>query len=121
MQLRHQILALAIVPLVLAVLAITGLVTWQSTTLARASIETFERNMLKAKEDQHLNRTHLALSAINGIYESAGPDDEAAKEQVRHILHSLDYGPDGYFFVYDYDGFNIAHPRQTFRPGLNWL
>jgi two-component system, NarL family, sensor kinase len=121
MHLRHQILALAIVPLLLAILAITGLVTWQSTTLARASIDTFERNMLKAKEEELLNLTNLALSAINGIYQDAAPDDEAAKEQVRQILNALDYGPDGYFFVYDYDGYNIAHPRQTFRPGLNWL
>lgn len=121
MQLRHQILALAIVPLIVAILAITALVTWQSTNLARASIDTFERNMLQAKQDELLNLTNLALSAIDDIYQNAGPDDEMAKEQVRAILNALDYGPDGYFFVYDYDGYNIAHPRQTFRPGLNWL
>lgn len=121
MQLRHQILALAIVPLIVAILAITALVTWQSTNLARASIDTFERNMLQAKQEELLNLTNLALSAIDEIYQNAGPDDEAAQEQVRAILNALDYGPDGYFFVYDYDGYNIAHPRQTFRPGLNWI
>lgn len=121
MQLKHQILALAIVPLLMAILAITGLVTLQSTNLARASIDAFERNMLQAKQDELLNLTNLALSAIDGIYQAAGPDDEDAKEQVRQILTALDYGPDGYFFVYDYDGYNVVHPRQTFRPGLNWL
>ncbi|WP_332716744.1 cache domain-containing protein [Pelagibacterium mangrovi] len=121
MQLRHQILALAIVPLILAIMAITWLVTWQSTSLARASIDTFERNMLQAKQDELLNLTNLALSAIDGIYSNAGPDDEEAKEQVRTILNALDYGEDGYFFVYDYDGINVVHPRQTYRPGQNWL
>ncbi|MDX3924982.1 MAG: cache domain-containing protein [Shinella sp.] len=121
MNLRHQIVALAIVPLIIAILTITIFITWQSTTLVQSSIRTFERNMLQAKETELLNLTNLALSAIQDIYQEAGPDDEAAKERVRAILTSLDYGQDGYFFVYDYDGDNIVHPRQAFRPGRNWF
>jgi two-component system NarL family sensor kinase len=113
--------ALAIIPLILAILIVTAFITWQSATLVRSSIDTFERNMLKAKETELLNLTNLALSAIHDIYEAAGPDDEIAKEKVRAILTALDYGKDGYFFVYDYDGNNVVHPRQTFRPGHNWL
>ncbi|AJD45562.1 sensor histidine kinase protein (plasmid) [Rhizobium gallicum bv. gallicum R602sp] len=121
MNLRHQIVALAIIPLILAILIVTTFITWQSATLVRSSIDTFERNMLKAKETELLNLTNLALSAIHDIYEAAGPDDEVAKEKVRAILTTLDYGKDGYFFVYDYDGNNVVHPRQAFRPGHNWL
>ncbi|AYD03529.1 cache domain-containing protein [Neorhizobium sp. NCHU2750] len=121
MQLRHQIIALAIVPLIVAILTVTAFITWQSTTLAQSNIDTFERNMLKAKETELLNLTNLALSAIDEVYQHAGADDEAAKEKVRSILTSLDYGKDGYFFVYDYAGNNIVHPRQAFRPGHNWL
>lgn len=121
LNLRHQILALAILPLVFAILAVTALITWQSTRLVQSSIDTFEQNMLAAKQSELLNLTNLALSAIDGIYRNADPDDEAAKERVRAILTSLDYGEDGYFFVYDYDGNNIVHPRQVFRPGQNWL
>lgn len=121
MQLRYQIVALAIVPLIVAIMTITAFITWQSTRLAQSSIETFERNMLKAKETELLNLTNLALSAIQDIYAKSGPDDMVAKERVRSILSSLDYGVDGYFFVYDYDGNNVVHPRQSFRPGRNWL
>ena len=121
MRLRNQILALAIGPLVLAIIVITALITWQSMTLARTSIDAFERNMLAAKEAELLNLTNLALSAIRSVYDRAGPDDEAAKEEVKRILTDLDYGRDGYFFVYDYDGLNVVHPRQNFRPGNNWL
>lgn len=121
MQLRYQIIALAIVPLILAILTLTAFITWQSTTLAQSSIDTFERNMLKAKETELLNLTNLALSAIKDVYRNADADDEQAKEKVRSILTSLDYGKDGYFFVYDYDGNNVVHPRQTFRPGRNWF
>ncbi|MGR9139631.1 two-component system sensor histidine kinase MctS [Rhizobium leguminosarum] len=121
MTLRHQIIALAIVPLVISILAITIFITWQSANLAKNSIDTFEQNMLKTKEAEILNLTNLALSAIQTIYDNAGSDDEAAKQQVAAILTSLDYGKDGYFFVYDYDGNNIVHPRQSFRHGHNWL
>ncbi|MBB4480593.1 cache domain-containing protein [Rhizobium etli] len=121
MTLRHQIIALAIVPLVISILAITAFITWQSANLAKNSIDTFEQNMLKTKEAEILNLTNLALSAIQTIYDKAGADDEAAKQQVADILTSLDYGKDGYFFVYDYDGNNIVHPRQSFRHGQNWL
>ncbi|PDT17735.1 histidine kinase [Rhizobium sp. J15] len=121
MTLRHQIIALAIVPLVISILAITTFITWQSANLAKNSIDTFEQNMLKTREAEILNLTNLALSAIQTIYDKAGPNDEAAKRQVADILTSLDYGKDGYFFVYDYDGNNIVHPRQSFRHGQNWL
>jgi two-component system NarL family sensor kinase len=121
MNLRQKILALSVLPLVLAILAITALVTSQSTQLARASIATFERNLLKAKESELLNLTNMAVSAIADIYQSADASDADAKRQVQAILSALDYGPDGYFFAYDYDGVNIVHPRQTFRQGQNWL
>lgn len=121
MNLRHQIIALTVIPLIVAILTVTTFITLQSAKLIGSSIGTFERNMLKAKETELLNMTNLALSAIQGIYQAAGPNDEEAKEKVRKILTSLDYGHDGYFFAYDYDGNNIVHPRQTYRPGRNWL
>jgi two-component system NarL family sensor kinase len=121
MTLRHKILALAVVPLLVAIIAIAGLLSWQSTSLAGSSIDAFERNMLKAKEAELLNLTNLAISAIDTVYRSASANDVQAKVQVRDILHSLDYGQDGYFFVYDYAGNNVVHPRQTYRPGQNWF
>ncbi|HEX8045279.1 cache domain-containing protein [Rhizobium sp.] len=121
MTLRHQIIALALVPLVFSILAITAFITWQSANLTRSNIETFEQNMLKAKEAEIVNLTNLAVSAIQVIYRDARPDDQAAKDKVAAILTSLDYGADGYFFVYDYDGNNIVHPREGFRNGRNWL
>ncbi len=121
MNLRHQILALTLAPLIVAILVITAVVTFQSAELARASIATFERNMLRAKEAELLNLTNMAVSAIREVYENAGEHDEAAKTKVREVLSTLDYGVDGYFFVYDYEGTNLVHPRQAYRNGVNWL
>lgn len=81
MTLRYQIVALAIVPLIVAILTVTAFITWQSANLVQSSIATFEKNMLKAKETELLNLTNLALSSIQQIYDEAGPNDTAAMER----------------------------------------
>ena len=119
MGLRHQIAARAIIPLVLSIPAITAFITWQSAQLATSSIDTFEQNVLKSKQGDILNLTKLAVSTINDIYRNAAADGEAAKHKVKAILAALNDGQDGYFFVYDYDGNTIVHPREFFRAGLS--
>ncbi len=89
MTLRYQIVALAIVPLIVAILTVTAFITWQSAKLVQSSIATFEKNMLKAKETELLNLTNLALSSIQKIYEDAGPDDTEAMEKCGRSSHRL--------------------------------
>ncbi len=121
MSFKQQVLALAVLPLIVAILAITILVTSQSRELAQRSIATFEQNMLAAKQQELISYTNLAMSSISRIYDNAGPDDLAAQEQVKDILTNLSYSEDGYFFVYDYEGNNLVHPKQPFRVGRNWI
>jgi len=120
MNLRQKVLLLATVPLILAVSAITLLVIYQAQSLSDEEIASFERSMLAAKKDELLNYLSLAETSIRHIYENASADDEVAQEQVKEILNTLTYGPDGYFFVYDYEGTNLVHPKQSFRVGNNW-
>lgn len=121
MTFRQKLLVLAVVPLIVVTVCVTLFLTWQSTRLAQSNIDAFQENMLKSKEAEIANLTSVALSSIQSIYDQASSDDELAKNRVAQILASLDYGKDGYFFVYDYDGNNIVHPRQLFRHGKNWL
>jgi two-component system NarL family sensor kinase len=65
MNLRQKILALTILPLVAAIVAITVLVTYQSAELSHASIATFERNLLKAKEHELLNERSSPISTMD--------------------------------------------------------
>lgn len=120
MNFRLKILLLATVPLILAVSAITLLVTYQARSLSEEEIASFERNMLAAKKSELVHYLELARTSIRHIYDKAGPDDKAAKEQVKKILNALTYGRDGYFFVYDFYGTNLVHPRQAKRIGRNW-
>ncbi len=121
MSFKQQVLALATLPLIIAILAITILVTFQSRDLAQQGITTFEQNMLEAKQSELISYTNLAMSSIEEIYSNAGPDDLQAQQQVKEILNSLSYSEDGYFFVYDFAGTNLVHPKQPFRLGENWI
>ena len=77
--------------------------------------------MLAAKKSELLNYLRLAQTSIQHIYDSAAPNDETAKQRVKEVLNTLTYGPDGYFFVYDFKGNNLVHPKQPHRVGNNWL
>ena len=120
MNLRQKVLLLASAPLIIAVSAITLLVTYQAQNFSEGEIASFKQSMLAAKKAELLNYLSLAETSIRHIYDPAGPGDEAAKNRVKEILRGLTYGPDGYFFVYDYEGNNIVHPRQSYRVGKNW-
>ena len=121
MSFKQQVLALATLPLIIAIIAITILVTSQSRDLAQNGISTFEQNMLKAKQKELINYTNLALSSIDNIYINATPNDLSAQKKVKQIISRLNYGTDGYFFVYDFKGNNLVHPTQPFRVGKNWI
>lgn len=120
MNLRQKILLLATVPLILAVSAITLLVSYQAQTLSKEEVTFFRKNMLDAKKSELLNYLRLAQTSIRHIYETADTNDAFAQSQVRNILDDLTYGTDGYFFVYDFNGTNIVHPKQPHRVGNNW-
>ncbi len=124
MNLRLKIVLLATIPLVVAVAATTLLVNYQATNLARKEIAIFERTMLEAKRAELLNYISLAKTSIEHIYETDTPrsvEAEAdAQRRVKRILNSLTYGPDGYFFAYDFDGNSLVHPKQTWRVDRNW-
>ncbi len=120
MSLRLKIVLLAALPLVVAMLAIGVLIIEQSKKLSDKQIATLERSLLEAKKAELRYYIALALNSIEHIYRHAEADDTEAKARARVILNDLSYGPDGYFFVYDYEGNSLVHPRQAFRVGKNW-
>jgi two-component system NarL family sensor kinase len=53
----------------------------------------------------------LAVSVVQPLYDT-GRDDEASRAEALRRLAALDYGDDGYFFVYDPQGRSLMHSRQ---------
>ena len=118
MKLKAKILMLAVAPLLLAIAAIGGLLTVETNRLDRQQAQILEDVLLSTKRDELRNYIALALTSIDHLY-GAGRDDQAAKEQAKAILSSMNFGDDGYFYVYADDGLNIVHPRQPELVGTN--
>lgn len=117
--LRVKILLLATMPLIVVTLFTTVVAVVQANSNSEHRVETYREEIIASRKAELQRYTELALTAIQDIYETAGPDDARAKERAKAILRQLRYGDDGYFFVYDYDGVNLAHPILTHLEGKN--
>lgn len=111
MKLRQKIIVLAIAPLIVALIAIAFAVQYQATILAQQQRASVEAAYLASKEAELKHYVSLAERSIAHLYDS-GRDDEATKNEAKAILAKLDYGDDGYFFLYNLEGRNLMHPRQ---------
>src|SRR3954466_7827503 len=121
MQLRHKVVLLAVVPLALAAGLVAFVVRSQSRALAESQIEGIDDflarngigerlaregiNELLARNELR-NLMNLARKAIPEL-DSAEHDDRETRQRVLEKLRSLDFGPNGYFYVYDLDGTNL--------------
>ncbi|GGC72692.1 cache domain-containing protein [Undibacterium terreum] len=111
MKLRYKIILFAIVPLLLAFLGIALAMLRQATLLAQQQRSTVEQAYMASKEAELKHYVTLGMAAISDLYVSDKPDAETM-EEAKAILSKLDYGNDGYFYVYDMQGNNLMHPRQ---------
>lgn len=118
MKLRSKIILFAIIPLLLAFLGIALAVLYQTTLLARQQRSTVEQAYMASKEAELKHYVTLGTAAISDLYASDKPDAETMQE-AKSILSKLDYGNDGYFYVYDMHGNNLMHPRQPELVGRN--
>lgn len=118
MKLRHKIILLALVPLALAMLAIALTVRQQATTLSQQQYRALEQTYLASKEAELSHYVQLARTAIEPFYAERKniPDAQA---RALATLARMDFGQDGYFFVYDMQGRSLMHPRQPELVGQN--
>lgn len=118
MKLRQKVIFLAITPLILALCAIALFVRHQAITLAQQQRDTIQQAYLASKEAELNHYVALASRSIAHLYDS-GKRDQATMDEAKRILSKLSYGDDGYFFVYDFEGNSLMHPRQPELVGRN--
>ena len=112
MQLKHKIVALGILPLVLAIAVICALVISLNRQLGDQQAQLIEDSILASKRAELKNYVEMAQSLIAPLY-ADGHGDASAQQKVLEELRKLSFGLDGYFFVYDRNGRSLMHARQS--------
>ncbi|KIH83227.1 cache domain-containing protein [Pseudomonas batumici] len=112
MQLKHKIVALGILPLVMAIAVICALVISLNRQLGDQQAQLIEDSILASKRAELKNYVAMAQSLIAPLYDD-GKGDEHAQQQVLEELRKLSFGVNGYFFVYDREGRSLMHSRQS--------
>lgn len=111
MRLKAKLLVVAALPLLLSLALIAAAVQLQQRELARREHALVEGGYVSARRVELKNYVQLAMSEIAPLLQSR--DDVAASQQrAMRLLASMEYGDDGYFFVYDMHGRVLMHPRQ---------
>ncbi|WP_322030890.1 cache domain-containing protein [Paraburkholderia sp. J76] len=121
-RLKTKIFLLAVVPFLAAIAGIGIGVREQATQLAQTQHATMQSAYLSSKEIELRHYVELATSAIAPLYAPEGesasaalpvPASEAERQRAAlAVLQKMDFGPDGYFFVYDMHGRSLMHPRE---------
>ncbi len=116
---KTKIALLTLIPLIIAIMVISISTVRQTNELAKIQAESFEQELITLKEKELKNYLALAYSAIISVYENPTFEKTYAQKEVYYTLKNMEFGQDGYFFVYDYDGVNVAHPRKPELEGKN--
>ena len=118
MNLRTKIVALAVAPLLVALVLVALAVRHQERDLAQRERALIEQTYMDQRRSELRSYVELAISVVRPLYD-AGRDDEATRAEALRRLAALDYGSDGYFFVYDLQGRSLMHSRQPELVGQN--
>lgn len=121
MTIRRKVLLLATAPLVVIMILLSILMSHQFDRLAERQLSVFKESLYELKDQELKDYVQLALTAIKPVYNDPNLSKEEAQAQAQIILTALAYSDHGYFFVYDYEGTSIVHPKQPYRVGKNWI
>ncbi|NPT38116.1 cache domain-containing protein [Paraburkholderia xenovorans] len=115
MKLKAKIVLLAIVPFLAAIASIETGVRREATALAETQHATTQAAYMASKEIELKHYVELATTAIAPLYNAGqdnARDDAMLRTRALETLKKMDFGEDGYFFVYDMHGRSLMHPRE---------
>lgn len=118
MQLRLKLILLTGLPLLLAVAVIAAIMVSQSRRLAEEQAAVIEQSLLAVRHAELQNYVSMATTAIEHLRGATAGDAEN-QARAKRILNDMNFGADGYFFVYDQAGNNLVHPRKPDFIGRN--
>ncbi|MFW7524289.1 cache domain-containing protein [Vibrio ostreicida] len=121
MPLKAKLILLSLLPLLLVMALTSWIAIYQAKMLGEKEVDIFHSSLIQSKESALKDLVDLALDAIEHIYNDPLLEESIAKQKVKAIISRLEYGTDGYFFVYDQYGTNLVHPIMPALVGQNLM
>ncbi|MGE4268351.1 MAG: methyl-accepting chemotaxis protein [Deferribacterales bacterium] len=117
--LKTKILLLVFFPVMIAaaMVGVSNLITLKKQTAVELQ-ETRER-LMEEKKDTLKQLVDLFLSASDKIMNDQNLTEQEARERIKYLAYSINYGSDGYYFLYETDGTLVANPMTPKLEGKN--
>ncbi|WP_417663148.1 methyl-accepting chemotaxis protein [Pseudomonas sp.] len=101
LKLKTKVVLLALIPVLLFALVISGAAAWVLQGLATQELKETRERLLQESRNELQHYSQIALGSVQALYDNAAPGDMASREQAIAILSKIKYGKDGYFFGHD--------------------
>ena len=99
--LKIKVILLALVPVMLFALVLSGTAARVLQSLAADEVAETRERLLQEKRIELQNYIQIGIGAVKSLYDGASQGDMASREQAIAILSKIKYGADGYFFGHD--------------------
>jgi len=99
--LKAKVILLALVPVILFALVLSGTAARVLQNLAADEVAETRERLLQEKRSELEHYIQIALGSVKGLYDGAAQGDMTSREQAIAILSKIKYGADGYFFGHD--------------------
>lgn len=119
--LQAKVLALVLLPLLLVTVALVAFDAYSRTQDSRNTFTEQRELLINERRNAVRDVVQMATSAAAPIYDQAGANDEAAKQQVADLVRAMRFEDNNYIFIYDYEGNNIVTAPAPEREGTNMM
>ena len=112
---------ITVIQVILTSIVIFFFISSEYRALSNYNLQTLKTFLMNQKKQELQNYTSLAQAAIKHIHPADKNEKITQQAAIQKLLNQLLYnGDDGYFFAYDDQGINIAHPKESYRIGKSW-
>lgn len=101
LRLRMKLLLLALGPILLLAILLSGIAVYELQSLAEQQEEHTRNSLIRDRRAELKHYVELARNAIGPIYERSAEGDLQARDQAVAVFERLSYGSEGYFWGYD--------------------
>lgn len=117
LRLRVKLLLLALGPILLLSITLSGVAVVELQDLADQQEDQTRTSLIRDRRAELKHYVELARNAIAPIYERSAQGDMQAREQAVAILERLSYGNEGYFWGYDAQSLRVFQGATRERIG----